>query len=148
MGSPLPEPEAMDEYHLDHQGRKRLFRLRNYERGWGSFLEAQEFRKDEPTGWRFALRCDAEIAIAPWGEIREKLRQRLATRDLVRDPDSGELQVLTNLIRAQVEFARDPRKGPPLIVYGDTITWRELGEMLSSYEGWGLRIEITQGGDE
>ena len=56
--------------------------------------------------------------------------------------------MLTNLIRAQVEFARDPRKGPPLIVDGDTITWRELGEMLSSYEGWGLRIEITQGGDE
>ena len=56
--------------------------------------------------------------------------------------------MLTNLIRAQVEFARDPRKGPPLIVDGDTITWRELGEMLSSYEGWRLRIEITQGGDE
>ena len=80
MGSPLPEPEAMDEYHLDGQGRKRLFRLRNYERGWGSFLEAQEVRKGQPTGWRFAIHYSTETDIPPWGEIREKVRQRLATR--------------------------------------------------------------------
>lgn len=145
---PLPEPEARDEYHLDHQGRKRLFRLRNYERGPFSFFEALEVRNGDPTGWRFAVHYDPESGIVPWAEIREKIRQRLATRDIVRDPDSGGLRVLANLIRAQVGCAKDARKGPPLIVDGETVTWREFGQLLSSYEGWGLRIQITNGGDE
>ena len=119
---PLPEPEAMDEYHLDGQGRKRLFRLRNYERGWGSFIEAMEVRKGQTTGWRLAVHYNAETDVPAWGEIREKIRRRLATRDIVRDPDSGELRVLTNLFRAQIDYDKDPRKGPPLIVDGDTIT--------------------------
>jgi len=147
-GRTLPEPEAMDEYHLDHRGKKRLFRLRNYERGSGSFLEAMEVRKSEPTGWTFRLHYNSDVQMAPYYEMRTRLRERLATRDLVRDPDTGELSNLTNTIRAQVSSGQDPRRGPPLLVDGELITWRELGQLLRAYEGWGLRIQITDTGEE
>jgi hypothetical protein len=49
-------------------------------------------------------------------------------------------------IRAQIDMRGEAAAGPDLRVDGEVITWAELGTLLESYEGWGLRIEITEAG--
>jgi hypothetical protein len=48
------------------------------------------------------VRFDPERETPPYYEIRKRLDERLATRDLVRDPATKRLQVMNMLIRAQV----------------------------------------------
>ena len=142
-------PQVMEEEHLDCQGRKRLFRLTEQFFGSFAFLQAEEIRKGQPTGWRFRVRYDPEREVPPYYQLRKRLDERLGTRDLVCDPDSKRLQVMNMLIRAQVGFTEDPSvEGPPVIVDGEIISWRKFGEILASYEGWGLRIQITEEGEE
>lgn len=144
---PRPElPSVMEEYHLDCRGQKRLFRLEL--RDAPPLLDALEIRDGQPTGWRFKERWTPDLDMPPYYAIRQKIAERLATRDLVRDPDTGRLTVLDWKIRAQVSYAEEEEPGPPVIVDGEVISWTELGEMLKSYEGWGLRIEITEQGEE
>ena len=139
----------MEEEHLDCQGRKRLFRLTERCFGPFAFLEADEIHKGQPTGWFFRLRYDPEQEMPPYYQLRRRLDELLATRDLVRDPATKRLQVMNHLIRLQVGYAEEPSvEGPPVIVDGEVISWREFGELLASYEGWGMRIQIVEEGEE
>lgn len=39
--------------------------------------------------------------------------------------------------------------GDPILVIDDRrVTWRELGEMLESWSGFGLRLQILEGDEE
>lgn len=138
-------PEVMEEHHLDCQGRQRLFRLRIYGGGVATFLTATEIMEGDEKGMRLLMRFNEDTEPPPYGEIREKIEERLATRDLVRDPNSGNLVVLNGLIRAQITC--DPDSGsefPLFLIDGEEITWEEMGRLLMTYEGWGLRIKITE----
>jgi len=142
-------PPEMEEYHLDCQGKKRLFRLRSYGGGMLAFMEACEIRDGSPTGWRFKHQWDRDTESPPYYQLRQKIAERLSRRDVVREPDGGELMVLDRVIRAQVSCAEDPdAPGPDVLIDGDAVTWEELGQMLSSYERWGPRIEIREQGEE
>lgn len=137
-------PERMEEYHLDCRGKKRKFRLTNCGRGMASFLEAQELRQGEPGGLRLVVSYNEETQAPPYYELREKIAERLATRDLVRDPDTGRLEILNMKIHAQVGPSTDGSAGPVLFVDDQEITWEELGHILQTYEGWGLRLQVTE----
>lgn len=82
----------------------------------------------------------------PWGEMREKIRARLAERDLANDPDSGRLEILRGLVRARIvsipRSQEEDHDGPILVVDDRRLTWRELGRLFSALEGWDLRIQV------
>ncbi len=124
---------------LDCTGRIRRFRLSVY--AYGQFLEAAEEREDGKPGLRFSVPTGAD-GVPPWGRMREALRTRLAQRDLAQDPRSGRLEILARVLRAQIGFAGHEEDGPPLLVDDLELSWADLGRLLSSYEGWHLRIEI------
>jgi hypothetical protein len=72
--------------------------------------------------------------LPPYGEIRDRIRERLSQRDLVRDPQSGKLENLHNLIRAQLDEYDDD--GTPMLLIDDMrISWRDLGRLLERYNG-------------
>lgn len=132
------------ETFLDACGNKRRFVLEVYGGGPLTFLSAQEERADGRPGVRLYLQFDEATDIPPYGPLRDKIRARLATRDLARDPDSGELQLLTGNIRAQLTCdPEDSRELPAVLIDDRQISWEELGRLLSMYEGFGLRISVT-----
>jgi hypothetical protein len=136
----------MEEDHLDCTGRLRRFRLFRY--AAGMFVQAVELSDGEPVGLRIVLPVDGDLP--PWGELRDRIRARLATRDLARDPRTGELALLTRLVRAQLHDldSREPAASPRLVIDGMDVTWEELGRALRSLAGFGLRIEIHDPGAE
>jgi hypothetical protein len=147
-GAGPEEPRVMDEVHIDCQGRKRRFRLQEYHRPIMSRIEATELLNGEPVGMRLVAHFNDDVQMPPYYEIRRRIADRLATRDLVRDPESGGLVDLTMRIRAQVRCGEGGEEGPDLIIDGDVVAWAELGRLLNTYEGWGLRIEIEEAGEE
>lgn len=52
--------------------------------------------------------------------------------------------VLNMKIRAQVGMRGEESTGPTLFVDDRELSWEELGEILQTYEGWGLHIQITE----
>lgn len=137
------DQEVMEEYHHDCRGKKRLFRIQRYGGGVATFLAAQEILDSDDPGMRVILRFNEETEPPPYGELRTKIAERLATRDLIRDPENGRLEALTGLIRAAITSDHDTDTAPMLVVDGELLTWDELGELLTTYEGWALRIQIT-----
>lgn len=134
----------IDEY-LDCTGKKRTFRLSVY--AFGNFLEAVELRAGEATGWRFVLPIKVGEA-QPWGEMRDRIREHLSRRDVVRDA-AGRLQLLHRRIRAQISET-DQETEPKLSLRVDDLelSWEELGDLLRSHVGWNLRIEIRDVSEE
>jgi hypothetical protein len=138
-----PDEELVDEY-LDCAGKKRQFRLRLY--GEGRFLEAVEVRRVDREGLRFVLPVKAG-EVPPWGEMRQRIRERLAQRHVVVDA-TGELQVLHSIIRGQLTDG-DPEEEVLSVVVDDLlISWEQLGQLLRQYSGFGLRLQIHEPGEE
>ncbi len=140
----MPSETPMVDEYLDCTGRKRRFKLERYAEGL--FLEAVELRDGEPVGLRFIMGMKPD-GLPPYGEIRDRIRERLSQRDIVRDSQSGKLENLHNLIRAQLDEYDDDRT-PMLLVDDMRISWRDLGRLLERYNGWGLRIQICESGEE
>lgn len=135
--------KPMTEDFFDAAGRKRTFELSAYANGL--FLEAAEVRHGERTGLRFVLPIKD---VEPWGELRDKVRDRLSQRDLVRN-ERGELHELHRVIRGQIDDRDRDATGLPVLLVDDLeVAWEELGRMLMSYSGWGVRIEIRGAGEE
>lgn len=136
---PDDDDDSRIEDYLDCTGKTRRFRLQSYARG--SFLSATEILDDQACGMRFVMRIDAHGDL-PWGEMRDRLRTRLAERDVAVDPKTGELRILRDLVRAHIDCADDEGEGPVLIVDDRRVTWAELGRMFAAHEGWDLRLQI------
>jgi len=137
--------EVIEEYHLDCQGSKRLFRLEVLGAGPEAFACATEIRDAAPTGVKLRRRFHEGVAPVPWGDLRAAIDERLATRDLVRDPDGGGLQVLCGRLRLQlVADPADPDGPPAVLVDDERLSWEALGRLLSAYEGWSLDVRITE----
>ena len=133
--------EEMLEDFIDCTGKRRRFRLMVY--AAGQFLEAREVHDHEASGLRFVLPVPFNEA-PPWGEIRKRIRERLARRELVHD-DVGRLQLLTDVLCGQLTEGED---GLALIVDDRVLSWEEVGGLLASNMGFGLRIEIHDPGME
>jgi hypothetical protein len=127
------------ETFLDCAGKRRRFLLQVY--GNGQFLEACEVLSDESRGSRIVLPVKPGSP-PPWGEIRKRIRERVVRRDLVRD-ESGRLVLVADELRGQLTWSND---GVALIVDDLVLSWDEVGRLLESYEGFGLRIEVRDPG--
>lgn len=70
--------------------------------------------------------------VPPWGEMRDKIREWLSQRDLVRDA-TGELHELDRPIRAQISDRDRPDREVPLLLVDDLeVSWEELGRLVVS----------------
>jgi hypothetical protein len=136
------EPDTIHEY-LDCTGKRRRFRLEEQPPG---FLEAFEIRDDDEPGLRFILALPP-AGTPPYGDLHDRIAERLSQRHLVRD-EHGKLDNLHRVIRAQIHGAAPEESGPMLVIDDLRISWDELGQVLQSYEGWGLRIQICACGSE
>lgn len=59
-------------------------------------------------GTRFVMRADTD-GVLPWGHLREKIRARMAERDVAVDPDTGRLEILRGLVRAHIDSVPEIR---------------------------------------
>lgn len=142
--------QPMDESHLDCTGRQRRFRLSCDLGGGTEWLFATELIGGEARGMRIVMPAKPDGTL-PWGEIRTKLRQRLAERSTAMNPESAERTLLANVVRAQLTEPTDRETepaGPNLLVDGEEISWHELGRLLMPYMGFGLRVEVCDAGEE
>jgi hypothetical protein len=105
------DDETMIEDYLDCTGKKRTFRLQSY--AGGMFLDATEVLDGEPIGIRLVMKMDLHGHL-PWGEMRERIRSRLAERDLAVDPDTRRLAILRGLVRAHIHRAHDVDEDGPI----------------------------------
>jgi hypothetical protein len=142
-----PPDESMIDEHLDCTGRMRRFRIETY--AAGNFLHAVELRPDGAPGLRFVLPVPAD-GTPPYGDIRDRIRERLSRRDLVQDAD-GNLRILHKRIRGQLTegSGEQQENGLPAMVVDDlVVSWEDIGRLLAPYIGWGIRIAITDCGEE
>jgi hypothetical protein len=77
--------------------------------------------------------------------MRELIRERLSRRDLVKTKNG--LEMLTRTIRGQIGEAASGET-PSVLIDDLEVTWDELGQLLRSYAGFGLRLEIREAGEE
>ncbi len=140
----VPGRGGQNETFLDACGQKRRFLVEVFGGGASTFLSAREQRPDGGPGMRLSQRFDESLEQPPHGALRDKIRARLATRDLARDPDNGALQLLTGDIRAQLSCdPAAPDDLPAVLIDDQMISWEDLGRLLSMYEGFGLQIRVT-----
>lgn len=137
------EQDDLVEEFVDCAGETRAFRFRVYAEG--RFLDATEIREGEPSGLRFVLPAGSD-GFPPWGAMRIRIRDRLARKHIVRDK-AGKLHILGDVVRAQIRD--DGETGLPTVVVDDlVITWKELGELLLERSGFGIRLAISEPGEE
>ncbi len=138
-----PGRGASVETFLDACGQKRRFAMEIFGGDGATFLTAREQRDDGLPGLLLVERFDEGSQPAPRGALWDRIRVRLATRDLARDPDNGRLQLLTGDLRAQLTTDPERPDGPPAVLIDDLrLSWEELGLLLSAYEGFALNVRV------
>ncbi|MFH1893800.1 MAG: hypothetical protein ABIK83_14095 [Candidatus Zixiibacteriota bacterium] len=143
----MSDEEITIDEEIDCSGKIRRFRIRSYGAPGGEFVDAVELRDDDQPGLRFMMPVPLD-GLPPLMELRKKVRQRLAQRDVVRHQERRELHILDDLVRAQITSPADGGSFPDLVLNDLVVSWEDLGRALMTYEGWGLRIEIHSCGDE
>ena len=132
------------EESLDCTGKRRTFRLS--EAAGGLFIYAQELPKGDRAGLRFTIAARADEP-PPWGEVRSRIRTRLAQRSVVHGPDG--LELLTDVVRGQITEPEDRDEESVSVVIDDLeLSWAALGRLLRSHVGFGFRLEIHEAGEE
>lgn len=140
----MHEKPEREEY-LDCTGRTRIFEVGLLSHG--AFLHAVEVREGVPSGMRLVLPVKPG-EVPPYGELRTRLRKRLAERSLVRDA-RGVLHLLQDSLRGQLAEGAAEEEGSPRVLVDDMeLTWEELGRLLAPHVGFGLRLSVHDAGEE
>ena len=112
-------------------------------------LNAYELQDGVPSGYQFQIIGDTEDEMfALLGRMIEKISRALAVKYLTEDPKFG-LQIAQRLVRGNIESDQDfSERTPLLIIDGKNVTWEEFGEMLMTFEGSQLKLELFDPSDE
>lgn len=97
-------------------------------------LEAFELNHGAPSGYQLQLIGDPnEELLAMVGRMVQKIRRALAVKHLTTD--SFDLQIADQCVKGRVEQddLNDERQ-PLVVIDGRPVSWRELGNMLMSFE--------------
>ena len=137
----------------DVDGHTHAFHFRTRYGGNHLAVEAFEIGEDgAPGGFEFQVLGDPEQdPLEIFRELFERMRRTLARKSI----EVGELgpQVRSTeeglVVRAHVEWD-DEEQGriPLLVIDGKSYSWDEVGRMLSSYEGWQIKMEIYDRSEE
>ncbi len=117
-------------------------------------IDAHEIKGEDLSGYRFQV-----IGFEPEGDMLElfgrlltKMRRALSYRHL-EQTKTGLSIGPQQIVRARIDCDLDNDDGlgertPLLIIDGQEITWEHFGEMLMTFEGWGIKMEVFDPSDE
>jgi hypothetical protein len=129
---PIDEDFPLTETFTDCCGGTRSFEVHLTTTDGGYFLRATE-TGDGSGDYQFA----AHHASSPWvalGSLRQRIREGLATRYLVKEEGSRQL----GHERAVGHISYDC-----VVIDGEEISFEEFASLLQTYEGWAFEIRIA-----
>lgn len=144
---PQFEPVQM----ADADGKPHTFHFSTHLFGPGVALEAFEVRAGYRAGYRFEVigKPHADL-MALLGKLLAKMRRGLAIKHL-EDSEYG-LQIADQTVRGTIQMSdrTDPwdEAEPVAVIDGREISWRLLGQMLLTFEGFQFKIEIRDLSEE
>jgi len=111
-------------------------------------LDAFELTAGEPGGYQFQIIGEPDDdPLALLGRLIERMRRSLSVKHLVRSEHGRQIADLTVCGRIDWDGSQDGRI-PMLVIDGQELSWRELGRMLMTFEGWQFRLTIFDRSDE
>jgi len=143
LGIDFDEPQFRPIVLEDADGTPHTFTIRSMLVPTGLEMEAIERVDDGRGGYRYAVL--AEFEADPW-EVFQRLyanmRRELALRHVQRTEFGWQLTSDQRLV-GRIEWDPDSEVRLPLIVIdGRAFTWREVGHMLMTFEGFTLEARI------
>ncbi len=126
----------------DAAGVSHTFRIHSrFALGAGHVMEAIEEETDG-YGYQFKVMGPEESdAMTLFSELYARMRSGLA-RQYVRPAQFGPQLVHGHELEGRIEL--DPESDDPVVVVdGRPLSWAATGHLLRTYEGWTIRIEMT-----
>lgn len=137
----LPGVPGLVEF-VGPDGRHHLMRYRISRVPTGISLRLREDHVPPGEGYEFAVLGDHDADVAELIQaVLDEARAEIGRSYLEPGPTGG-WQVVGQEVAGRVEFDEDTSSdGPPrLVVDGQPLTWEQLGETLSAFDGWRIRI--------
>jgi hypothetical protein len=128
----------------DCTGAMHLFHFATRLLGNMVTLEAFEVQYGQSTGYQFQMIGDPEEDIfALLGRIVDRIRKVLAFKHINDAGDGHGLQIIDRTVRGRIECGNSEEgdSAPSFVIDGKEVSWQELGQMLSSFEGWQFKLE-------
>ena len=146
----LPEPPGPMSV-VDAAGRSRHLRFRVWRAPTGIEVELEETGVPPGEGYHCAAlgAHDANVDQLV-AHVREKVAEDMARIFLQPSPHRSGWILADDVVEGRLVWCDEHATGSPyaVIVDGRTLTWEELGQALSSYEGWRFRLELTDRVDD
>jgi hypothetical protein len=127
----------------DYQGISRTFYVERRIDPMGIFLEAVE---NIEFGYKFAVHEELNAnQIELLTKLIKKTRKGIEEQHVVRGifPNGQEYYSITNgQIKGLIEYDENSEGSPLIIIDGKPFTWKEIGKMIMSYEGFQIKLEM------
>ena len=132
----------------DCEGVSHTFHIRTHLFGPGVALDAFELRDGSPAGYRFQVIGKPEDdLLALLGQLVAKIRRALSVKHL--ETSVYGLQIADRTLRGSIHSSCDREAPlPVLVIDGREISWRSLGHMLMTFEGFQFKLEIRDKSEE
>jgi len=132
----------------DCAGEQHEFHFRTRLLGAVVAVDAFELMRGQPAGYQFQIIDDSEVELVSLlGRLIERMRRRLSFKDLVQSDQR--LSIADQTVRGRIEWDESTNgRMPMLVIDGRDVSWKELGRMLMTFEGWQFRMEIFDRSEE
>ncbi len=133
----------------DCEGVRHRFEIRTMLMGELVTLRAVEELGNGAVGYEIEVLGNPEDdPMELFQRLYERLHRELGRKHLV-ETDLGTRIGEDLVVRARITWDdKSDGRVPLLVIDGRTVTWDELGRLLMSCEGWNVKIEIFERGDE
>lgn len=133
----------------DVRGIEHTFEFDMFHFASGVSLAAFEVRSGERQGYEFKIMGDPECEpLELFGRLFQKVQRGLAQQH-VEDGELGPGIPSSGILRGRI--TSDPEgyeRLPVVVVDGQELSWRQLGEMLAGYEGFQFKLEVRDLSEE
>lgn len=125
------------EAYSDYSGQARQFVISYFRTGLGYSVHAVEEGKDGD-GY-FFREFDPTSPYIALGQIRERIRQALATRH-IEEYEPGVFQATHQTIRGRISSGEG---AVGFVIDGQILTLQQIGQMLATFEGFEFQLDIS-----
>jgi len=151
-GVDFEHPEFAPVVLEDAAGERHAFHFRTRLGGDHVAVEAFEIQDGSPGGYQFQVLGDADAdVLATFQQLFERMRRALRRRH-VEDGEVGAQIVKSDegwILRGQIEWdEEEDGRVPRLVIDGRSYTWDEVGRMLTSFEGFHVKLEVHDKSEE